>query len=225
MRWSYEDFPMTIAVVTIVFGMISLIVVTIYSVVNWGQVGYTGPPGIVGLVGPKGDFGPDVATIVRACFKEITSTGQFITPVVDSGEFNTTDTFWFDSTIIGTGIAGNAVISVTIVNDNEDLTFINSNEVKVTLETNKINAVTFRVYKGVSANVLNLAIIDESGEVNSTITDVSTAPSVIGADIKKSLGLRFSCTSQFKIIGRILKIPSKRGFTEVSAREYRREMF
>jgi hypothetical protein len=219
MVWSNEDLPMTLAVITIIFGVIAVAIVTTYSIVEWGQIGYTGGRGIVGLVGPKGIIGPDVATIIRSCFKE-TSDSPFVTPAVAAGEFNTADTILFDTTIIGQGDGAIAEMKVKIVNDNVDLDFDDSNEVKVTFLADEISMATFRVYKGVSANVLNLAIVNTSEGVVSTVLDVTHAPSVTNnTDISKSLWLSFKCDTAFKVFARTIQVPSKKGFAEVGERE------
>jgi hypothetical protein len=219
MKWSLQ---MTLAVITTIFTVIAVLIVIIYSVVNWGQIGYTGASGIVGLIGPEGIIGPDVATIIRSCFQE-TSVSPFVAPAVAAGEFNTTDTILFDTTIIGQGHGVVAEIFVKIVNDNVDLDFDVLNTVKVTFPSNQISMATIRVYKGVSANVLNLAIVNTSDNVTSTVLDVTHAPTVTGANIRKSLWLSFKCDTAFKIFARTMQLPSDNGFVTVANKEARME--
>lgn len=220
MVWSEEKLPMTLALITMIFGVITIAIVTTYSIVNWGQIGYTGENGIVGLIGPKGIVGPDVATITRSCFQGVTK-GAFVTPAVDAGEFNTNDTVFFDSTIIVQG-GVTTEFNVEIINDNVSLTFDDSNKVKVTFPAGEIGIATFRVYKGVSENVLNLAIVNTSENVTSNVLYVIHAPSVTGVDISKSLWLQFTCNELFfKVFGRMMQIPSKKGFSTVVDQESR----
>jgi hypothetical protein len=205
---------LTLAIITICFAMISVIIIITYSIVNWGQIGSTGVTGITGVDGLQGIIGPNVSTIIRTCFKEATLSPVF-SPTLNAGEFTNNDTVFFDITIFGFGIGGPAEFFVTIVNDNVDLDFDNQNTVKVIFPENKIGMATFRVFKGVSKNTLNLAVVN-TNNVTSIIIITQHAPSVTGVDINKSLLLRFTCSSSFNIFGRILNRPSSQGFLDVA---------
>jgi hypothetical protein len=204
---------LTLAVVTLMFGILALIITVVYGIFNNGKIGVPGVPGPTGATGPQGLPGPAVSRLVRSCYTPTNKT--FVMPTLEPAQFKTNNEIYFDATIIGysNGLA-EASLAVTLTNAGVQKSFVDLSNTVILVLPLKIGVLTVRVCKGVDTKTLNVCVVNTSKNVGVITTNSSSPTTLTDIDLESPMFLTFNAITAlpFTVLGRILTVPSVKSF-------------
>jgi hypothetical protein len=201
---------------SIVFAIITLTIVLIFSIVNWGQIGLKGEDGVVGEQGVRGSVGPENINTTVSCL-ETTNTISAISPSIFPKFFNNKNTVFFDVTLLARSVSNlstaQSKFEVIVISDGVQRPFLNNNKLILSFQ-NLISATTIRATKGLVDNSLVLSTLqsDKYRNSSSTITNTDEFQLIaLDVDFSRNIWLSFQRvgTENTRIYGRILTIPTK----------------
>ena len=198
---------------TMIFAVLSLIIVLIYSIISWGQVGVKGADGAIGQKGPQGPQGPPNSNKVISCLEK-TNSEISISPSVFPKDFNNKNTVFFDVNVIGKSEASSSSFEVIVVCDGVQKKFLNNNKLLITFQ-NTISFMNIRATKGLVKNSLVVSTLQPNNYTNaaSSVSKAEEQLIALDVDFNRPIWLSFQGvgSNSTTIFARILTIPVRRG--------------